>query len=60
MSVNIINDTAILLTRITLLAEVGGNEVKNPFEVTEVYVKQDNEWKLASRSSTRLMESGEN
>lgn len=30
-SVNIIDNTAILLNRITLLAVVGGNEVTNPF-----------------------------
>ena len=40
VSVNIIGTTAILLNRITLLAVVGGNEVTNPFEVTEVYVKE--------------------
>lgn len=60
ISVNIIDDTAILLNRITLLAEVGGNEVTNPFEVTEVYVKQNDGWKLASLSFTRLMNSGDN
>jgi hypothetical protein len=54
-SVQIIDDTAILLNRITLLAELGGNEVTNPFEVTEVYVRQDGTWKLASLSFTRLM-----
>jgi hypothetical protein len=58
--VNIIDDTAILLNRITLVAEVGGNEVTNPFEVTEVYVKQDGGWKLASLSFTRLMNSEDN
>lgn len=40
VSVELINDTAILLNRITLTAEVGGNEVTNPFEVTEVYIKK--------------------
>lgn len=54
-SVNIIGDTAILLNRITLIAEVGGNEVTNPFEVTEVYVKQNDGWKLGSLSFTRLL-----
>lgn len=34
---------------------VGGNEVINPFNVTEVYVKLDGTWKLASLSFTRLM-----
>ncbi len=55
VSVNIIDNTAILLNRITLLAEVGGNEVTNPFEVTEVYVKQDGTWKLGSLSFTKLL-----
>jgi hypothetical protein len=54
-SVNIIGTTAILLNRITLLAVVGGNEVTNPFEVTEVYVQQAGSWKLASLSFTKLL-----
>ena len=58
VSVNIIGKTAILLNRIDLLAEVGGNEVTNPFEVTEVYVKQKGSWKLGSLSFTRLMTRG--
>ena len=55
VSVNIIGATAILLNRITLLAVVGGNEVTNPFTVTEVYVREDSNWKLASLSFTRLL-----
>jgi hypothetical protein len=55
VSVNIIGTTAVLLNRITLLAVVGGNEVTNPFEVTEVYVHQDGCWKLAALSFTRLL-----
>jgi hypothetical protein len=55
VSVNIIDNTAVLLNRITLLAVVGGNEVTNPFEVSEVYVQQDGSWKLASLSFTRLL-----
>ncbi|MBI1769142.1 MAG: nuclear transport factor 2 family protein [Bacteroidetes bacterium] len=55
VSVNIIDNTAILLNRITLLAVVGGNEVTNPFMVTEVYVKQNGIWKLGSLSFTRLL-----
>ena len=54
-SVSIIDTTAILLSRITLLAVVGGNEVTNPFMVTEVYVQQDAGWKLASLAFTRLL-----
>jgi hypothetical protein len=55
VSVNIIGTTAILLNRITLLAVVGGNEVTNPFMVTEVYVQQSGAWKLGSLSFTRLL-----
>ncbi|RZJ68702.1 MAG: nuclear transport factor 2 family protein [Flavobacterium sp.] len=58
-SVNIIGNTAILLNRITLLAVVGGNEVTNPFMVTEVYVKENKDWKLASLSFTKLMTPGQ-
>ena len=55
VSVNVISTTAILLNRITLLAIVGGNEVVNPFMVTEVYVQQDGNWKLSSLSFTKLL-----
>ena len=55
VSVNVIDKTAVLLNRITLLAVVGGNEVINPFEVTEVYVQQAGGWKLASLSFTKLL-----
>lgn len=56
VSVNLIDDTAVLLNRITLLAEVGGREVTNPFMVTEVYKELAGEWRLASLSFTRLRE----
>jgi hypothetical protein len=55
VSVQIIGTTAILLNRIKLLAVVGGNEVTNPFMVTEVNVQQDGIWKLASLSFTQLL-----
>ena len=55
VSVNIIGNTAILLNRITLLAIVRGNEVTNPFMVTEVYVQENDNWTLASLSFTRLV-----
>jgi 4-carboxymuconolactone decarboxylase len=54
-SVQIIDKTAILLNKIRLVAVVGGNEVTNPFAVTEVYVKQKGKWKLGSLSFTRLL-----
>lgn len=54
-SVKFIGNTAILLSKIRLLAVVGGNEVTNPFIVTEVYVKEGDQWSLGSLSFTRLM-----
>lgn len=55
VTVNIFDNTAILLNRITLLAVVGGNEVTNPFMVTEVYIRQEGKWKLGSLSFSHLM-----
>ena len=55
VSVRFVGTTAILLNRIRLVAVVGGNEVVNPFSVTEVYVKVDGAWKLGSLSFTRLI-----
>jgi len=54
-SARIIDSTAIVLSRIRLDAVVGGNEVSNPFMVTEVYVRKNGAWKLGSLSFTRLM-----
>jgi hypothetical protein len=54
-SVRFIGSTAILLNRIRLDAVVGGNEVTNPFMVTEVYVQQNGTWRLGSLSFTRLL-----
>jgi len=58
-SVRFIGATAILLNRIRLDAVVGGNEVTNPFMVTEVYVQENGTWKLGSLSFTRLMTPGD-
>jgi hypothetical protein len=55
VTVNIIDNTAILLNRITLVAEVGGNEVTNPFMVTEVYIQLNGKWKLGSLSFSHLL-----
>ena len=54
-SARLIDSTAIVLRRIRLDAVVGGNEVTNPFMVTEIYVQQKGAWKLASLSFTRLV-----
>ena len=54
-SVRFFGSTAIVLTKMHLLAVVGGNEVTNPFMVTEVYVQEGGVRKLASLSFTRLL-----
>ncbi|HOO92281.1 MAG TPA: nuclear transport factor 2 family protein [Opitutales bacterium] len=54
-SLRFIGDTAILLCRLQLDAVVGGNEVTNPFTVTEVYVRIGADWKLGCISFTRML-----
>ncbi len=51
----VIENTVVLLNRITLTAVVNNTEVSNPFMVTEVYVKVGNEWKMGSLSFSKLM-----
>jgi Domain of unknown function (DUF4440) len=55
--VNIFGNTAILLNDIDLVAVVGGNEVINPFMVTEVYIKENGKWKMGSLTFSKLMRS---
>lgn len=55
VSLQIVDNTAVLLNKIDLLAVVAGQEVTNPFMVTEVYVDVDNQWKLLSLSFTKLL-----
>jgi hypothetical protein len=55
VTVNFIGNTAILLNDIDLEAVVGGNTVTNPFMVTEVYIKENGEWKMGSLTFSRLM-----
>lgn len=45
----------ILLNKVKVTAIVGGNEVTNPFVVTEVYTKNGDELKLASLSYTKIL-----
>lgn len=54
-TVNQIGNTAILLSDLDLVAVVGGNEVVNPFMVTEVYVNQNGKWTMGQLSFSRLM-----
>jgi hypothetical protein len=53
--VNMFGNTAILLNDIDLVAVVGGNEVVNPFMVTEVYIKENGKWTMGSLTFSHLM-----
>ncbi|MDZ4073068.1 MAG: nuclear transport factor 2 family protein [Sediminibacterium sp.] len=55
VSVKMIANTVILYNKIRLVAVVGGDEVVNPFVVTEVYVAENGKWKLGSLAFTRLL-----
>ena len=46
VAVEMFENTALVWSRITLDAVVGGNEVVTQFTVTEVYQRQRNDWKL--------------
>jgi hypothetical protein len=46
VAVEVFENTALVWSRITLHAMVGGNEAVTEFTVTEVYQKQGSDWKL--------------
>src|SRR6188768_120450 len=46
VAIELIDDTAIVWSRITLTAFVRGSDVVTEFTVTEVYKKQKKDWKL--------------
>ena len=45
-AVEIVDNSAVIWTRLKLTADVRGNDAITEFTVTEVYTKQGNEWKL--------------
>ena len=53
--VNTFGNAAILLNDIDLQAVVGGNQVTNAFMVTEVYIKENGQWKLAQLTFSHLL-----
>lgn len=55
ISAEMIGNSAIVYSKIQLIAVVGGNEVTNPFAVTQVYVRNGRKWQLASMAFTRLL-----
>lgn len=53
-AVKFFGNTAILLSDIDLVAMVGGREAINPFMVTEVFIKENNQWKLGQLTFSHL------
>ncbi len=53
--VRLTEHTATVYSTIRLTAELGGNEVVNPFIVSEVYVKEGDKWQLSLLAFTRTM-----
>ncbi len=56
VEVDVINDSAILINEVTLLAMVGGKEVTNKFMVSESYIRENETWKLSLLSFTKLIQ----
>ena len=52
-------DTAVVWNRITLLAEVRGTEVTNPFTVTEVYQREGGAWTLLALTFSSIRDGHE-
>ena len=55
VTVKFMESTVVVLNKMRLTAIVGGNEVVNPFVVTEVYTHIDDVLKLASLSFTKIV-----
>lgn len=55
ISAEMLGDTAIVYSRLRLIAVVGGNKVTNPFSATEVYLRHGDGWQLAALAFTRLL-----
>jgi ketosteroid isomerase-like protein len=46
--------TALIFKKMILTAVIGGNEVQNPFVISEVFTKTEAGWKLAAETYTRI------
>lgn len=59
VAVEIVDKTAIVWNRITLLAHVRGTDVSTEFTVTEVYKKQKKNWKLLALTFSSVRDTHE-
>jgi len=57
--VEIIDDTAVLWNRITLVAHVRGSDVSNEFTVTEVYKKKGDDWSMMALTFSKVRDTHE-
>ena len=46
--------TAIIFKKLILTALIGGNEVQNPFVISEIFTKTEAGWQLAAETYTRI------
>ena len=59
VAVEMVDDIAILWNRITLTAVVRGNDAVTQFTVTEVYKKQESDWKLLALTFSSVRDTHE-
>lgn len=58
-AVELFGNTAVVWNRITLTAFVRGSDVVTEFTVTEVYQKQDNDWKMLALTFSSVRDTHE-
>jgi hypothetical protein len=58
-AVEIVGNTAVVWNRITLTANVRGNDVVTEFTVTEVYLKEANVWKMLALTFSSVRDTHE-
>ena len=58
-AVEIVGNTAVVWNRITLTANVRGNDVATEFTVTEVYQKEGNAWKMLALTFSSVRDAHE-
>lgn len=58
-AIEILGNTAIVWNRITLTANVRGNDVATEFTVTEVYLKEETDWKMLALTFSSVRDTHE-
>lgn len=58
-AIEMVGNTAIVWNRITLTANVRGNDVVTEFTVTEVYQKEENAWKMLALTFSSVRDTHE-